>query len=107
MKTTTDSQLAEQAYQDFLATSESSDKKRDVCFMYNQYALHYGLPTKLEFNSPDKYAKLCFRVLMYFARELRAVKHQSEFGKSRNQSRSCTWMAEQVKETWGLGDVQL
>jgi hypothetical protein len=80
MRTTTDSQIAETSYSDYLRETTPTLEKSNVAWMANMYINHFGLPFSMSPTTPAKIAKIVSVVL---------------FGHSR-------WMSNQIKEAWDL-----
>jgi hypothetical protein len=82
VKSTTGSQLAEQAYHDYRRESQPTDQKVATAFTFNTYATRFGLPMRLTPTSPTRIARIC-RVAVTSIPNTR-------------------WLQEQITEAWGL-----
>ena len=81
MKSTTNSQLAEQSYQDYIKETVPTDNKLYISYMFNEYSNHFGIPLRLAPNSPLGIAKLCRNTINLYSK----------------------WLGVQIQEAWKLG----
>src|ERR1035441_2533602 len=58
MKSTTQSQLAEHAYRDYLRETAPTDNKKAISFVFNTYASRFGLPLVMTATLPQRIAKI-------------------------------------------------
>src|ERR1039458_4851851 len=99
MKSTTQSQLAEHAYRDYLRETAPSDNKRAISFVFNTYASRFGLPLVMTATLPQRIAKI-------YRAAISCLNNMPLAGENPKQKRplvvSTRWLQEQITDAWGL-----
>lgn len=95
MKSTTETQLSEQSFRDYLRETKITDQKLGLAFAYNMYADLFGIPLRLRANSPDKFAKVCLYVLRTVQQRViyRAPKRPELWTSTR-------WLQKEISGAW-------